>query len=133
MPSDLNLKDIEALNNSPSLMFEEVRVYEDEDDVVIEEEEVGPVRRSNLIYQDGLRNVNAMIFNSQAVEERTSRSEVQAGQEGQTGLEGQEGQAGQEGQEDPAEAEARGLQRSMLPQLESVSSTAIVMQVTIKN
>jgi hypothetical protein len=114
MPSDINLKDIEALNNSPSLMFEEVRVYEDEEDVTIEEEEeVGPVRRSNLIYQDGLRNVNAMIFNSQAVEERASRRKVQEAE-----VEG------------PA-AEARGLQRSSLPQLESVPSTAIVMQVTI--
>ena len=104
LPSELGPDELKDISDSPSLMYEEIRVYEDAKDYIIEKEEVGPVRRSNLIYQDGLRNVNAMIFNSQNIEEKGSRtSEKSSGWE----TEGS----------------------THYPRLDSVSSTAMVFQV----
>ena len=129
LSSDLSHRDLEALANNPALMYEEVRVYKDKTNVIVEEvdqkglyekvnvhesekevlieeeEQTGPVIRSNLIYQDGLRNVNAMIFNSQTVEEKGSRTE--------------------------ASSSAHYDSSTYAPRLESVSSTAMVFQVTV--
>ena len=129
LSSDLSHKDLEALANNPALMYEEVRVYKDKANVIVEEvdqkglyeavhenekevlieeeEQTGPVIRSNLNYQDGLRNVNAMIFNSQTVEEKGSRTE-----------------ASSSGHYDSS---------TYAPRLESVSSTAMVFQVSVLN
>jgi len=99
LPSDLK-----GFHNSPSLMFEEIRVYKDDDKMTIEElpEENGSVIRSNLIYQDGLRNVNSMIFNSQTVDQKLSKTEKTKGYAMESS--------------------------TFYPHLESVSSTAMVKQ-----
>merc|ERR1719350_1016751 len=85
-------------------MFEEIRVYKDDDKMTIEElpEETGSVIRSNLIYQDGLRNVNSMIFNSQTVDQKMRKTD---------------------------KTKNYAMESSTLyPHLESVSSTAMVKQ-----
>jgi len=112
LPSDLGPDQLEALAQSPSLMFEEVRVYERENALAIEESEdvaIGGPRRSNLVYQDGLRNVNSMIFNSQAVEEKEMPAKKTEGISSKS-----------KWGEEPV---------TLVPNIKSVSSTAMVMQV----
>jgi len=109
VPSDLRPDQLDALAHSPSLMFEEVRVYKREDGLAIEESEdmtIGEPRRSNVVYQDGLRNVNSMIFNSQAVEEKEMTLERMGSR---------------------STWEKKTV--TLVPDIESVSSTAMVMQV----
>lgn len=104
LPSDLKPSDLKGFHNSPSLMFEEIRVYKDDDKMTIEElpEENGSVIRSNLIYQDGLRNVNSMIYNSQTVDQKLSKTDKTKGYAMESS--------------------------TLYPHLESVSSTAMVKQ-----
>ena len=87
-------------------------------------------RRSNVVYQDGLRNVNSMIFNSQVDLLKVPSGKIHTLRlnqciESQQAVEEKEMKLERMGSRSKWEKETV----TLVPNIESVSSTAMVMQV----
>lgn len=68
--------DRETMDNDSTVTIEDILVYSGyKDNVVISEDILEHAIRSDHLYQDGLENVNAMIFNSQVVNQPTHKVE----------------------------------------------------------